>query len=100
MTISTKAVILEDDELDTPDPTADSEAASGSVNAGPVPAFELSKHADPSGREAWWDVEDGCFVYKDLHPLPPLEQEVLASTPAPRPASLSPPLPWAVTGLD
>ncbi|KAH7342186.1 hypothetical protein BKA65DRAFT_478089 [Rhexocercosporidium sp. MPI-PUGE-AT-0058] len=28
------------------------------------------------------DVEDGCFVYEDLHPLPSLEHEGLASTPA------------------
>ena len=77
-------MILEDDEPDTPYPAADSEAASisASVNAGAVPAFELSEPADPSGREAWWDIEDGCFVDEDLHPLPPLEQEGLASTPA------------------
>ncbi|CAM6006580.1 unnamed protein product [Sphagnum balticum] len=77
-----RPVILEDDERDTPDPTADSEATSASANAGPVLAFELSKRADPAGREAWWDVEDACFVYEDLHPLPPLVHEGLASTPA------------------
>lgn len=71
-------------EPDTRDPAADSEAASvsASVNTGAVPTFELSKPADPSGREAWWEVEGGCFVDENLHPLPPLEQEGLASTPA------------------
>ena len=75
-------MILEDDERDTPDPTTDSEATSTSVNAGPATAFELSQRADPCNREAWWDVEEGCFVYEDLYPLPPLDHEGLASTPA------------------
>jgi len=77
-----RPVILEEDEGDSPDHTADSEATSTSVNAGPVPAFERSQRADPSHREPWWDVEEGCFVYEDLHPLPPLDHEGLASTPA------------------
>ncbi|CZR65297.1 uncharacterized protein PAC_15197 [Phialocephala subalpina] len=37
---------------------------------------------DPPGHGPWWDVEDGCFVDDDLRPIPPLEQEGLASTPA------------------
>jgi hypothetical protein len=57
-------VILEDDELDTPNPEA---------------AAEPSKPTDPPGHGPWWDVEDGCFVDDDLRPIP-LEQEGLAST--------------------
>ena len=75
-------MILEDDERDISDPITDSEATYNSINAGPAPAFELSQCADPSDRELWWDVEEGCFVYADLHPHPPLEYEGLASTPA------------------
>jgi len=75
-----RPVILEEDEGDSHDHTADSEATS-TVNAGPVPVF-LSQGADPSNRGLWWDVEEGCFVYEDLHPLPPLDHEGLASTPA------------------
>ena len=44
--------------------------------------FELSKPIDLSGHEAWYDVEDNCFVDEDLCPFPPLEQEDLASTEA------------------
>ncbi|KAH7374060.1 hypothetical protein BKA64DRAFT_256163 [Cadophora sp. MPI-SDFR-AT-0126] len=77
-----RPVILEEDEGDRPDHTADSEATSTSVNASPAPAFEQSQRADPSHREPWWDVEEGCFVYEDLHPLPPLDREGLASAPA------------------
>jgi len=75
-------VILEEDESDSPDHTTDSEATSTSINAGPVPALERSQRADPSNREPWWDVEEGCFVYEDPHPLPPLDHEGLASKPA------------------
>lgn len=71
-------MILEDDESDTPDPEAT--AVSALVDAGADSTFELSKPIDPSGHEAWHDVEDDRFVDKDLRPFPPLEQEVLAST--------------------
>lgn len=78
-------MVLADNEPDTPSPLADPEAASHSaaVNAGPVPASELSKPADPPGPEAWWDVEDACFVDEDLHPLPTLELEGSESALAP-----------------
>ena len=71
-------MILEDDESDTPNPEA--AAVSASVDAGANSAFELSKPIDPSGHEAWYDVEDDRFVDEDLCPFPPLEQEGLAST--------------------
>ncbi|KAH6702756.1 hypothetical protein BKA61DRAFT_680954 [Leptodontidium sp. MPI-SDFR-AT-0119] len=77
-----RPVILEEDEGDSPDHTADSETTSTSVNTSPVPAVELSQGAVPSNREPWWDVEEGCFVYEDLHPLPLLDHKGLASTPA------------------
>ncbi|KAH6700701.1 hypothetical protein BKA61DRAFT_208150 [Leptodontidium sp. MPI-SDFR-AT-0119] len=77
-----RPVILVEDEGDTPGRTADSEAPSTSANTRPVPALELSQHADPSNHTPWWDVEEGCFVYEDLHPLPSLDHEGLASTPA------------------
>jgi hypothetical protein len=72
-------VILEDDESNTPDPKA--AAVSTSVDPGADSAFELSKLIDPSGHEAWYDIEDDCVVDEDLRPFPPpLEQEGLAST--------------------
>ncbi|KAH7393704.1 hypothetical protein BKA64DRAFT_644433 [Cadophora sp. MPI-SDFR-AT-0126] len=74
-------VILEEDEGDTPDHTADSEATSTSINAGPAPASERSQRADPSNCKPWWDVGEGCFVCEDLHPLPLLDHEGLESTP-------------------
>ncbi|KAG4427979.1 hypothetical protein IFR05_016539 [Cadophora sp. M221] len=79
-----RPVILEEDEGDTPDRTADSEttSTSTSANTSPVPAFELSQRADPSNREPWWDVEESCFVYEDMNPLPSLDHEGLASPPA------------------
>ncbi|KAI9747945.1 MAG: Chitin synthase, class 2 [Chaenotheca gracillima] len=77
-----RPVVLVEDEGDTPDHTANFETTSTSVNAGPVPASELSRRADPSKREPWWDVEEGCFVKEDLHPFPPLDHKGLASTPA------------------
>ena len=60
-------MILEDDESDTPNPEA---------------TTEPSMPTDPPGHGPWWDVEDGCFVDNDLHPIPSLEQEGLASAPA------------------
>ncbi|KAH7308327.1 hypothetical protein BKA65DRAFT_485675 [Rhexocercosporidium sp. MPI-PUGE-AT-0058] len=75
-----RPVILEEDEGDTPDHTTHSEATSTCANTRPVPAFELSQFADPSNREPWWDVEEGCFVYEDLHLLPSLDHEGLVST--------------------
>jgi len=56
-----------DDESDTPDPEA---------------VTEPNKPTDPAGHGTWWDIEDGCYVDDDLHLIPPLEQEGLASTPA------------------
>jgi hypothetical protein len=71
-------VILEDDESNTPDPKA--AAISASIDASADSAFELGKPIDPSGHEAWYDIEDDPFVDEDLRPFPPLEQEGLAST--------------------
>jgi hypothetical protein len=45
-------------------------------------AAEPNKPPDPAGHGPWWDVEDGGYVDDDLRPIPPLEQEGLASTPA------------------
>jgi hypothetical protein len=70
-----RPVVLEDDESDTPEPVPEAAAVSVSVDAGTDPASELSE-----GR--WWDVEDECYVGDDLRPIPPFEQEGLASTPA------------------
>ncbi|KAH7363929.1 hypothetical protein BKA65DRAFT_124992 [Rhexocercosporidium sp. MPI-PUGE-AT-0058] len=77
-----RPVILEEDEGDTLNYTADSETTSTSANTGLIPAFKRSQRANPSNREPWWDVEEGCFVYEDLDPLPSLDYEGLASTPA------------------
>jgi hypothetical protein len=55
-------------------------AVSALVDAGADSAFELSKPIDLSGHEAWYDVEDYCFVDEDICPFPLLEQEGLAST--------------------
>jgi hypothetical protein len=74
-------VILEDDESDTPEPEPEATAVSASVDAGADPAFDLSKPVYPSSHEAWWDVEDGYYIDGDLRPIPPLEQEGLASAP-------------------
>jgi hypothetical protein len=63
-------VILEDDKSNTP--THNSEATT-----------EPSKPTHPSSYELWWDIEDGGYVDDDLHPISPLEQEDLASTPTP-----------------
>jgi hypothetical protein len=57
-------VILEDDELDTPDPKA--AAVSALVDAGADFAFKLSKLIDPSDYEAWYDVEAGCYYSRPL----------------------------------
>jgi hypothetical protein len=51
------------------------ESVTVSVDAGTDPASELSEGL-------WWDVEDKYYVDDDFHPIPPLEQEGLASTPA------------------
>jgi hypothetical protein len=67
-------VVLEDDESDTPEPVPEATAVSVSVDAGANPASEPSKGP-------WWDVEDECYIDDDLRPIPPLEQEGLASTP-------------------
>jgi hypothetical protein len=74
-------VILEDDESDIPEPEPEATAVSASVDAGADPAFDLSKPVYPSSHEAWWDVEDGCYIDDDLRPISLLEQEGLASTP-------------------
>jgi hypothetical protein len=66
-------VILEDEESDTPEPVPQVAAVSVSVDAGADLASKLSKGT-------WWDAEDECYVDDDLHPIPPLEQEGLAST--------------------
>jgi len=66
-------VVLEDDESYTPEPVP--EAVSVSVDAGADPASGLSDGP-------WWDVEDERYVDDDFRPIPPLEQEGLASTPA------------------
>jgi hypothetical protein len=68
-----RPVALGDDESDTPEPVP--EVVFVSVDAGADPASELSKGP-------WWDVEDGCYVDDDFRPIPLLEQEGLASTPA------------------
>jgi len=68
-----RPVVLGDDESDTPKPVP--EAVAVSIDAGADPASELSK-------KPWWDAEDECYVDDDLHPIPPLEQEGLTSTPA------------------
>lgn len=70
-----RPVVLEDSESDTPEPAPQAAAVSVSVDAGADPASELSKGP-------WWDIEDECYVDDDLRPIPPLEQEGLASTPA------------------
>lgn len=67
-----RPVVLENNESDTPVPEAT--ALSVSVDAGVNPPSEVRK-----GR--WWDVEDECYINDDLRPIPPLEQEGLASTP-------------------
>jgi hypothetical protein len=73
-------VILEDDESDTPDPEA--AAVSASTDAGTDSAFELSKPIDPSGHEAWYDVEAGCYVDEELPlGLEPEQEGLAASTP-------------------
>jgi hypothetical protein len=71
-------VILKDDRSDTPNPEA--AAVSTSVDAGADSAFRLSKPIDLSDHEAWYDVEAGCYVDKELCPFPLLEQEGLAPT--------------------
>jgi len=65
-------VILEDDELDTPD--LEAAVIFISVDAGADPPSELSKGP-------WWDVEDECYINDDLRPIPLLEQEGLTSVP-------------------
>lgn len=69
-----KPVIVEDDELDTPEPVPKAAAVFVSLGADTDSACELGK-----GR--CYDSEDKCYVDDDLHPNPPLEQERLASTP-------------------
>jgi len=61
-----RSVVLEDDELDTPEPAPEAAAVSVSVDAGADPASKLSKGP-------WWDVEDGCYIDDDFRPIPPLE---------------------------
>ena len=73
-------MILEGGESNPPEPEA--AAVPASVDAGADSAFKLSKPIDPSGHEAWYDVEDDRFVDEDLRPFPPLEQVDLASTDA------------------
>jgi hypothetical protein len=68
-----RPVVLGDDEADTPEPAP--QAAAVSVDASTDPAPKLSEGP-------WWDVEDECYVDDDFCPIPPLEQEGLASTPA------------------
>ena len=63
-------MILEDDESDTP-------------THNPEATTEPSKPTDPSSHGLWCDIEDGGYVDDDLCPIPPLEQEDLASTPTP-----------------
>jgi hypothetical protein len=57
-------VILEDDELDTPNPKA--AAVSASINASADFAFELSKPIDPSNHEAWYNVKASCYIDEEL----------------------------------
>jgi hypothetical protein len=59
-------VVLEDDESDIPNPKA---------------TAEPSKQIDQSSHGLRCDIEDGGHVDDDPRPLPPLEQEGLASTP-------------------
>jgi hypothetical protein len=70
-------VIPEDGESNTPDPEAT--AVSTLADTGAGSPFELDKSIDLSS-EAWYDVEDECFVDEDLCLFPLLEQEGLAST--------------------
>jgi hypothetical protein len=73
-------VILEDNELDTPDPEA--AAVSALVDANADFAFELSKLINPSDHKAWYDVEASCYVNKELPlGLEPEQEGLAASTP-------------------
>lgn len=67
-------MILEDNELDTPDPEA--AIVSLSVDTGADPPSEPNKGQ-------WWDVEDECYVDDDLCLVSPLEQKGLAFISAP-----------------
>jgi hypothetical protein len=69
----------QDDASDTPNPEV--AAVSASIDADVDLAIDLSKLVHV-GHEEWWDVEDNCFVKVDIRPLPLLEQDGLASTPA------------------
>jgi hypothetical protein len=73
-------VILEDNELDTPDP--ETAAVSASVDASADFAFELSKPINPSDHKAWYDVEAGCYVDEELPlGLKPEQEGLATSTP-------------------
>jgi len=75
-----RPVILEEDEGDTFAHTTDFEAT--------LPPSTLSLFPPLRGvsalirRESWWDVEEGGFVYEDLHPPPSLDHADSAFTPA------------------
>jgi len=71
-------VILEDNKSNTPDPEA--AAVSALVDASADSASKLSKLIHLSYHEAWYDIDNCCYIDKELRPVPPLEQEGLAST--------------------
>ena len=75
-------MILDDDELHTSQPELQATAVFAPVDAGVDPAVDISEPFDPSSHEAWWNMEDGCFVDTDLHPPFLLRQDTLVTTPA------------------
>jgi hypothetical protein len=68
-------VILEDDELNNPEPVFKAIAIIISVDVNVNPASKPSKRP-------WWNIEDEYYINDNLRLIPPLEQEGLALIPA------------------
>lgn len=67
--------MLEDDE--TSSPSVEAAAVPASVDADIESTAELSKPTDPLSQEAWYDVDDSCYVVED-RPLPLPEKDSFA----------------------
>jgi hypothetical protein len=67
--------MLEDDETNTPSVAA--AAVPASVDPNIESTAELSKPTDPLSQEAWYDVDDSCYVVED-RPLPLAKEDSLA----------------------
>jgi hypothetical protein len=81
-------VILEDDESNIPSVEAAVVYPSVDADAGADVALALPKSNSPPSQVAWYDVEDGCYIYDNVRPSLLLKQvTIVSSTPQEQPYS-------------